>query len=62
MDWNPGGRRKRGRPALTWRRTVEKDLEERGTQWRDTKRLAQDRSRCCGGSREGSGGSIERLN
>lgn len=32
LSWTPEGRRKRGRPKTTWRRTIEKDRKERG--WR----------------------------
>ena len=28
--WTPDGRRKRGRPYETWRRTVERDVKEQG--------------------------------
>ena len=45
MEWKPDGKRKRGRPALTWRRTIEKDLEDGGRQWFSAKRLAQDRQK-----------------
>ena len=29
MRWTPAGKRKRGRPKLTWRRSVEKEMRER---------------------------------
>ena len=45
MEWKPNGKRKRGRPALTWKRTIEKDLEDGGKQWFSAKRLAQDRQK-----------------
>ena len=33
MEWNPQGRRSRGRPKQSWRRTVTKDLENIGGTW-----------------------------
>ena len=30
MRWTPAGKRKRGRPKLTWRRSVEKEMREVG--------------------------------
>ena len=32
LTWAPEGKRKRGRPKTTWRRTVEKEREE--AEWR----------------------------
>ena len=41
----PNGRRKRGRPKETWRRTVEKEMREQGWTWGrgDLERCATDR-------------------
>ena len=45
IDWKPtGGKRSRGRPRLTWRDNVEKDLEKRGTSWERVKNEAKDRT------------------
>ena len=30
LHWKPEGKRKRGRPKITWRRTVEKESKEKG--------------------------------
>jgi len=30
VKWTPTGKRKRGRPKLTWRRSVEKEMREVG--------------------------------
>ena len=30
MHWTPEGKRKRGRPKITWLRTVEKEIKEMG--------------------------------
>ena len=43
LEWNPQGTRKRGRPSTTWRRTLDKELKEVGMQWKEMKRLSQDR-------------------
>ncbi|KAI8512163.1 hypothetical protein Bbelb_088020 [Branchiostoma belcheri] len=44
MFWKPEGRRKRGRPKLTWRRTFQNDLDSRGVLLADAKSLAKDRT------------------
>uniref|UniRef100_A0A8D8XXM4 Craniofacial development protein 2 n=1 Tax=Cacopsylla melanoneura TaxID=428564 RepID=A0A8D8XXM4_9HEMI len=45
LDWNPQGRRKPGRPRITWRRTVEKEVKDEGKSWGEVKHLAQNRVR-----------------
>lgn len=45
LDWNPQGRRGIGRPRITWRRTVEKEIAEAGKSWGEVKGLAQNRVR-----------------
>ena len=45
LEWNPQGKRKRGRPRHTWRRTRMFELEERGLTWREAKATAQNRVR-----------------
>ncbi|KAJ8710014.1 hypothetical protein PYW07_009380 [Mythimna separata] len=45
LDWNPQGKRKRGRPRQTWRRTVLAEAASNGMTWSEVKREAQDRSR-----------------
>ena len=46
MTWTPEGKRKRGRPKKTWRRTAEKERDEMGWQsWRAAKEVAMDRPR-----------------
>ncbi|CAH1254599.1 Hypp1381 [Branchiostoma lanceolatum] len=46
LDWKPpGGRRSRGRPRLTWKANVEKDLEAVGSSWYRAVREAQQRDR-----------------
>ncbi len=43
---DPEGKRKRGRPKTTWRRTVEKERSKAGWQsWREVRTAAQDRNR-----------------
>ena len=44
MTWAPEGRRRRGRPKTTWRRTVEKERDEAGwTSWAEARTSAADR-------------------
>ena len=45
LEWNPQGKRKRGRPRHTWRRTRMSELEERELTWREAKDTAQNRVR-----------------
>ena len=33
LYWTPDGKRKQGRPNVTWRRTVAREMEERGWSW-----------------------------
>lgn len=43
LNWNPQGKRKRGRPRNTWRRDMEADIKKLGHNWGKLERLAQDR-------------------
>ena len=43
LRWTPEGKRKRGRPKITWRRTVEAELKTFNHTWGSIQRLAQDR-------------------
>ena len=45
MRWTPEGKRSRGRPKTTWRRTVEKGLRELNYSWSTIETLAKDRQR-----------------
>ncbi|CAH4036136.1 unnamed protein product [Pieris brassicae] len=45
LDWNPQGKRKRGRPKQTWRRTVADEAKRAGKTWSEVKHEAQDRTR-----------------
>ena len=45
LHWTPDGKRKRGRPRTTWRRTVESEMKTRQHSWGPLTRLAQDRQR-----------------
>ena len=42
LTWVPPGKRKRGRPLGTWRRTVEEETSEAGKTWYELQWLAQD--------------------
>ncbi|KAI8489521.1 hypothetical protein Bbelb_326880 [Branchiostoma belcheri] len=43
LDWNPQGKRHRGRPRLSWRRGVRKDLEKANVTWQETKKTVKKR-------------------
>ena len=43
LHWTPEGKRKRGRPKNTWRRTVEAELKTLQHTWGTIQKLAQDR-------------------
>ena len=43
--WTPDGQRKRGRPKETWRRTVEREMKEKGWTWGRLERVSADRHR-----------------
>ena len=45
LEWNPQGKRKRGRPKQTWRRTVHDELRIIGLTWEGAKRNARDRKK-----------------
>ena len=43
IHWTPEGKRKRGRPKTTWRRTVEAEMKTMNHSWGTIQRLASDR-------------------
>ena len=45
LTWNPQGKRKKGRPKMTWRRAVQAEMEKAGTSWKQLEKDAQDRLR-----------------
>jgi urease beta subunit len=45
LRWTPQGKRKRGRPKLTWRRVVEKEMKEGGYSWGTLQQQAANRVR-----------------
>ena len=45
LRWTPAGRRKRGRPKTTWRKTAEIELSEMGLTLREAQAIAKDKSR-----------------
>ena len=57
LQWNPHGKKKRGRPRKNWKATVNKDLEDIGMSWEEAENAAEDRTvwrncvaRCAGGT------------
>ena len=45
LRWNPQGKRSRGRPRNSWRRTVDDEVGKAGYTWRELEKLAHNRSR-----------------
>ena len=45
LEWNPQGKRKRGRPKQTWRRSLHSELRDSSLTWEEAKTLARDRRR-----------------
>ncbi|XP_039291079.1 uncharacterized protein LOC120352855 [Nilaparvata lugens] len=43
LDWNPQGHRARGRPKITWKRTIQTEIGKAGKTWLEVKALARDR-------------------
>ena len=46
MWWTPAGQRRRGRPRMNWRRTVDRDLQLVNKRWSDFRMLANNISGC----------------
>ena len=45
LRWNPQGKRNRGRPRHSWRRTIESEIQQQSLSWNDIQRTAQNRVR-----------------
>lgn len=45
LRWTPGGKRSKGRPRTTWRRTVEKELKDMNLTWGKAERIAKNREK-----------------
>ena len=45
LEWNPQGKRKRGRPCNTWRRSVISEAKQMGKTWTELKSEAKNRIR-----------------
>jgi hypothetical protein len=45
LKWNPQGQWSRGRPRMTWKRTVVEEAGKAGKTWKEVRALAQDRVR-----------------
>ena len=43
LDWNPQGKRSRGRPCGTWRSVMKENIKRSGKAWNIIKKLAQER-------------------
>ena len=45
LDWNPQGKRRKGRPRHTWRRSAHSEALEQEKSWSEVKRMAGNRTR-----------------
>jgi len=45
LFWTPEGKRRRGRPRITWRRTVEAEMNELNHSWGSLQKMAKDRQK-----------------
>jgi hypothetical protein len=45
LFWTPEGKRRRGRPRITWRRTVEAEMNEFNHLWGSLQKMAKDRQK-----------------
>jgi hypothetical protein len=45
LDWDPQGKRKKGRPKKTWKRTVEEEARDQGKRWQEVKALVKNKVR-----------------
>jgi hypothetical protein len=45
LDWNPQGKRKKGRLKKTWKRTVEEEAGDQGKRWQEVKAVARNKVR-----------------
>ena len=45
LNWNPQGKRKRGRPAKTWRKSTEEELNKANISWNTAEKTAANRVR-----------------
>ncbi|KAL9987664.1 hypothetical protein ACROYT_G002008 [Oculina patagonica] len=45
LRWNPQGKRSRGRPRNSWRRTIDDEASKAGYTWTQIERIAQNRTR-----------------
>ena len=44
LRWNPPGKRNRGKPRTTWRRSIEAELKKMRLTWGEAEVLAKDRN------------------
>ena len=45
LDWNPQGVRRRGRPRITWKRSIKEEIRGENKTWREVKAIATQRER-----------------
>jgi hypothetical protein len=45
LDWNPQGERRKGKPRITWKRTILAELQEQNVSWKEAKQMEKNRVR-----------------
>ena len=45
LRWTPQGKRNRGRPKTTWRRSIDAEVKQTGMSWNQLEKMAKDRGR-----------------
>ena len=45
LRWTPQGKRNRGRPKTTWRRSTDAEVKQTGMSWNQLEKMAKDRGR-----------------
>jgi hypothetical protein len=45
LNWNPKEKLGKGRPSVTWKRTVLAELQEQNVSWKEAKQMAKNRVR-----------------
>jgi hypothetical protein len=45
LDWNPPGKRRRGRPKKIWKRTAEEEAGDQGKRWQEVRAVAKNKVR-----------------
>jgi hypothetical protein len=45
LDWNPQGEQRKGRPRISWKRTILVELQDQNVPWKEAKQMAENKVR-----------------